>query len=174
MTWIGATIQVENPNYCILYDRHKSIDIFYTAFILQPYVHKSSSFPPLFLFNDEIQNAYDYQPSRKKTLCTQFSWVYCAMHNCNRGCIKLRRERMKQKLSIPPKELNRMWVSTTHVRIEFMGHVWFSSCIILEIFFHYHCNDMHWTPPKKVEVFYCIIFHGQKKQFCPKGEKPIT
>ena len=48
VTWIGATIQVENPNYCILYDRHKSIDIFYTAFILQPYVHKSSSFPSLF------------------------------------------------------------------------------------------------------------------------------
>ena len=137
VTWIGATIQVENPNYCILYDRHKSIDIFYTAFILQPYVHKSSSFPPLFLFNDEIQNAYDYQPSRKKTLCTQFSWVYCAMHNCNRGCIKLTRRGEKQSFSIPQKCSRKCAGNTTATHAmarEFMGHVWFGSCIILERF----------------------------------------
>ena len=90
----------KNSNYCtasfmIVINR----SIFYTAFILQPYVHILLSSPSFFIQWNEIQNAYDYQCSgikKKHLLCTQFSWVYCAMHNCNRGCIKLRRSKAFQ------------------------------------------------------------------------------
>ena len=138
--------------------------------------------PPLaFLFNEnEIQNAYDYQQWRikkKHLLCTQFSWVYCAMHNCNRGCIKLTRRGEKQSFSIPQKCSRKCAGNTTATHAmarEFMGHVWFGSCIILERFSSITiAMTCIWSSEKKVRFF--IAFLDRRKKFCPKGsvKKPI-
>ena len=145
--------------------------IFYTAFILQPYVHILLSSPSFFIQWNEIQNAYDYQCSgikKKHLLCTQFSWVYCAMHNCNRGCIKLTRR--EAKLFNPTKVywLRQKMCWKYHCHTCYGKRIYGSRVVwqlhnIREIFFYYYCNDMHLKFRKKVRFFIAFLDRQTKK-----------
>ena len=118
---------------------HKSIDILYCIYIATICPH-IALLPQLFYsmkMKFKMHMIISSGIKKKHLLCTQFSWVYCAMHNCNRGCIKLTRRGEKQSFSIPQKCSRKCAGNTTATHAmarEFMGHVWFGSCIILERF----------------------------------------